>query len=85
MYIPSDAPYGNYTLNIHSKDLAETDNLKVNQGITEIDTALITRDGVGAMRGEPGPDQAHQILVGDDNVPPTITWYDMGVKGDGSN
>jgi hypothetical protein len=44
---PNDSVYGARILKIESKDLANTDNLKVNTGVTEIDTELITRDADG--------------------------------------
>jgi IPT/TIG domain/Secretion system C-terminal sorting domain len=84
LYIPSDAPYGKYTLSIYSKDLADTENLKANSGVTEIDTEQITRDASGSMRGTPGQDESHQVRVGEDGIPPTITWYDIGSGREGA-
>ncbi|MBU4446283.1 hypothetical protein KJ656_14575, partial [bacterium] len=75
-YTPSDSIYSERVLKIESYDLANEGNLKVNTGVTEIDIAQIARDATGAMRGQTGIDESHSIIIGEDNIPPTITWYD---------
>ena len=35
---------------LNTKDLANEENLKVNSGVTEIDTAQITRDASGLIK-----------------------------------
>jgi len=48
---PDDSAYGERILKIESQDLADTDNLGVNSGVTEIDTALISWDANGYKWG----------------------------------
>jgi len=79
IYISPGIPSGRRVLSIYGKDHAGNETLKIDSGVSLIDSVgNLSRDSGGKMRGVGGEDMAHAVMIGEDFEPPEITWYDPG-------